>query len=860
MRLPRFSRIYFQFLLPVTFIAVFPLLFLGIGIARMDRKALVAQTARELSSLAALVENGLRLTMDDLLRDAEVAASLPGIVSMDEALQTEVLRQMFLHDNRLSYINILNAEGILIASSHRNRKPGPPGIALAAATGGLQSWSFYTDPVDHRDFLVIHTPIRDGNRDITGVLTGAVNLLDLNPIVDKVQAGRSQAMVVDSSGCIILHPNRNLVLCGAAGPWQERLLDKKLVGNGTTSYFIGGEKYDVGFSSLVDYNWTVLIERPDTEVTAQAQRAYTYTLIAVMITILAVLAALLWLAGRLTGPIRNLSLVAKEFAAGNSAMPLPPYPSRKDEIGSLINTFGEMRETLSRKTKELQINEERYKALFETVGDAIFIYDPNTFEILEANEATARIYGYSREELIGMSCLEFSAEEEDSKAVGRIIKEEGNAEVPIRHHKSKTGSDLYIQLSGYRAAAGDQEVMFSVCRDITARLKAEQEKEKLQEELFQMQKLESIGQLAGGIAHDFNNQLTGIIGYAELLKPGLEDDVLIRYADNIRRGAQNSATLTQQLLSFARKGQYTVKTLNLHDVLEEVMGIMTRTMDRRIQIHQIRNASAPIVQGDGPQIQNALLNIALNARDAITGAGTITFETSDVDIKDNSRNTPFDISPGEYVCISIRDDGCGMDEELQKHIFEPFYTTKDVGKGTGMGLPAAYGTVKLHGGDIFLESMPQKGSTFHILLPRSESQKDGGETPGAVKTTPHAAHILIIDDDEIIRGLISELLDSQGYLVHGEPDGERGLEYYRQNPHRIDLVILDMIMPGINGGEVFKAIKDINPRAKIIISSGYSPEDDSISKIVRQGIPYIQKPCSLSDMSELVAKTLGGRM
>jgi len=860
MQLPRFSRIYFQFLLPITFIAIFPLLFLGIGIARMDRKALVNQTARELSSLAAIVRNELQLTMDDLLKDTKVAASLPGIVSMDKIVQEEILRQIFLHDSRLSYIDILTPEGLLMAASHANRRSVSTNTALRTAAGSRQSWTFYTDPDDHRDFLVIHTPIRNADRKITGILAGSVNLLDLNHIVDKVQAGRSRAIVVDSSGCIILHPDRDLILSGAAGPWQERLLDKRLVGNGTTSYLIGGEKYDVGFSTLVDYNWTVLIERPDTEVTAQAQRAYTFTLIAVMITTLAVLAALLWLAGRLTGPIRNLSLVAREFAAGNAAIPLPPYPPKEDEVGSLINAFGEMRETLSRKTKELQINEERYKSLFETVGDAIFIYDPDTFEILEANEATARIYGYNREELIGMSCLKFSAEEEDSRAVGRIIKEDGSADVPIRHHKTKNGSDLYIQLSGYRAAAGDQKVMFSVCRDITARLKAEQEKEKLQEELFQMQKLESIGQLAGGIAHDFNNQLTGIIGYAELLKPGLEDEVLIRYADNIRRGAENSAKLTQQLLSFARKGQYTLQPLDLHDVVDEVISIMARTMDRQIQVHQIRNASVPTVQGDKIQIQNALLNIALNARDAITGAGMITFESSFMDLTEDGRKTLYDLPPGEYVRISIKDDGCGMDEELQKHIFEPFYTTKEVGKGTGMGLPAAYGTVKLHGGGIFLESRTQQGTTFHILLPRSEPQEKGEEAPGPAETMPDAAHILIADDDEIIRGLISEFLGSQGYRIHSEPDGERGLEYYRRNADKIDLVILDMTMPGLNGGEVFEAIKEINSRARIIISSGYSPEDESISKIVRQGVPYIQKPCSLSALSDLVKKTLGGRM
>ena len=494
------------------------------------------------------------------------------------------------------------------------------------------------------------------------------------------------------------------------------------------------------------------------------------------------------------------------------------------------------------------------------MGDAIFIYDPDTFEILEANEATARIYGYSREELIGMSCQKFSAEEEESGTAGKIIQEEGGAEVPIRLHKTKNGSDLYIQLSGYRATAGEQEVMFSVCRDITARIQAEQEKGRLQEEIFQMQKLESIGQLAGGIAHDFNNQLTGIIGYAELLKPGLKDEVLIRYADNIRRGAQNSARLTQQLLSYARKGQYTIETLDLHDLVDEVIGILTRTLDRRIQIHQIRNTSDPVVQGDRPQIQNALLNIALNARDAITGAGTMTFETSLVDLEQSREEASFDLPPGKYVCLSIKDDGCGMDEELQKHIFEPFFTTKEVGKGTGMGLSAAYGAVKLHGGNITLESRPREGTTFHILLPRSEQDKDEKGDPGSEKAIPAKAHILVIDDDEVIRGLIKELLNSKGYLVHTEPDGERGLEYYSQNADQINLVILDMIMPEMNGEEVFKSVKDINPQAKIIISSGYSTEDETISKIVRQGVPYIQKPASLNALSELVAKTLGGKV
>jgi signal transduction histidine kinase len=229
--------------------------------------------------------------------------------------------------------------------------------------------------------------------------------------------------------------------------------------------------------------------------------------------------------------------------------------------------------------------------------------------------------------------------------------------------------------------------------------------------------MESIGKLAGGIAHDFNNQLTGISGYAEMLASSLDNDTLKNYAQNIFIGAQNSAKLTQQLLYFARKGQYKLEEINLHKILDEVIGILTHTVDKRIKIHQNRTEFSATTVGDTYQIQNAILNISLNARDSISGNGSILFESNLVDIDENSSHHLFDLKPGSYVCISIKDNGCGMDESIQNQIFEPFFTTKEIGKGTGMGLSSAYGTVRHHGGGIFVESIKGVGSTFHILLP-----------------------------------------------------------------------------------------------------------------------------------------------
>lgn len=257
----------------------------------------------------------------------------------------------------------------------------------------------------------------------------------------------------------------------------------------------------------------------------------------------------------------------------------------------------------------------------------------------------------------------------------------------------------------------------SLQKEIQYRIESEAQKEKLQEQLAHAQKMESIGQLAGGIAHDYNNQLTGILGNAELLLLNLTDEKLKRFAENICKGALNGAQLTQQLLSFARKGQYLQESIDIDSIIEEVAGILEHTIDKRIQIKLEKSEKKLSVLGDRHTIQNALLNIALNARDAITETGVIRFETSVLEIKENKRDQLFNLIPGKYVCMSIVDDGCGMTEDVKKHIFEPFYTTKDVGKGTGMGLSASYGAIESHGGGLFVESNPGFGSSFYVLLP-----------------------------------------------------------------------------------------------------------------------------------------------
>jgi PAS domain S-box-containing protein len=407
---------------------------------------------------------------------------------------------------------------------------------------------------------------------------------------------------------------------------------------------------------------------------------------------------------------------------------------------------------------------------------------------------------------------------------------------------------------------GNPAVLSGIVQDITKRKEAEAEQKRLEAQLLQSQKLESLGQLAGGIAHDFNNQLSGIMGYAELINPGLDQSTLMRYAGNIKQGAKNAAKLTQQLLSFARKGQYSREVINIHEILDEVVGILSHTIDKRIQIVQNRQMKNPTTLGDSSQIQNTLLNIALNARDAIEGSGTITFTTDFLHLEQDDKKYPGSLIPGEYIEIKVTDDGCGIDEETMKHIFEPFFTTKEMGQGTGMGLSAAYGAVIHHGGDLFAESEPLKGTTFHIILPYRQAGP-GVEKPGASLETliesEKPVKILIVDDDQAFRELLTVVLKDLGYMVHAAANGKEGLDYFTQNSEDLSLVILDMIMPKMGGEELYESLRKINPKIKILISSGYTPEDKSISRIVGAGTPFIQKPCSISELAQAVADALG---
>jgi len=381
-----------------------------------------------------------------------------------------------------------------------------------------------------------------------------------------------------------------------------------------------------------------------------------------------------------------------------------------------------------------------------------------------------------------------------------------------------------------------------------------------QERLRQGEKLEAIGLLAGGIAHDFNNQLTGIMAFANLIRITAKDNAEIsELAEGILSSSRRSAELTSQLLAFARKGNLLAVTVDIHHIVANVITLLKHTIDKRINLKQELNANPSTVLGDPTAIENALLNIALNARDAMPSGGDIVFTTGIINLDlEYSMSLPYEIVPGTYLCLSVTDTGCGIGKTTLSRIFEPFFTTKEQGKGTGMGLPAAYGTMRSLKGAITVYSEPNHGTSFHLYFPllRIEGQSTVSEEKLVPAENGHG-HILLVDDEQFVAESINKLLQRMGYSVTVFHNGKEALGFYSENWKSIDLVILDMVMPIMNGKEAFLAMKNVNQDIVVLLASGYSLNGEAQSILNMGANEFIQKPFDIDELRKKITSLIG---
>ena len=501
----------------------------------------------------------------------------------------------------------------------------------------------------------------------------------------------------------------------------------------------------------------------------------------------------------------------------------------------------------------LRTREAGYSTLINASLNAAFLIDLHG-TILVANEKGAARLGYTPAEIVGRNFEALLPEDVAQKREEMGIKAVLDGKV-VQFEDEDESSRLY-EHQFYPVIDEDGQVnqlaIYSV--DITDRRASEEERKRLQAQLQQAQKMEAIGTLAGGIAHDFNNLMMAIQGNVSLVLMNMPPThAHYEPLKNIEKGIRKGADLTAKLLGYARKGKYEIKPVSLNILVKEISETFGR-MRKDITIESELADDLSGIMADKGQLEQVLLNLFVNSADAMPGGGMLTIKTRLV----THESIPTDLyqaNPGMYVQLSVTDTGTGMPPKVQERIFDPFFTTKKMGRGTGLGLASAYGIVKSHKGYIEVESTPGQGTTFYIYLPVSDRQPQKIQEENH-RVTTGSGTLLLVDDEKNVLAVTSQILSRSGYTVIEAKSGREAIERYSRSKDNIDLVILDMVMPEMGGGDVFDRLKEINPGVKVLLASGYSLEGQA-REIMKRGCDgFIQKPFSLSELVDRVKSIL----
>ncbi len=586
---------------------------------------------------------------------------------------------------------------------------------------------------------------------------------------------------------------------------------------------------------------------------------------------------LFWVRTILARPILGVAAFLRDFAAGVDRP--PPRRAGPREVAQLIEDVERVVRDLRAKQTALIASEERHRRLLEGAYDAIVTVDPDSGRILEVNEMFCRMFGYTREEAKHLPLLNLHAEEDRERLMEAY---RGAADLAYRDFHDipclrKDGEKIRLDIRGGPIAVGPHMVTEWILRDTT-------ERRRLEEQLRQAQKMESVGTLAGGMAHDFNNLLTGILGYARLVKSRLKPgDPNHKPLETIERSSLRAAELTAQLQTFSRRAASRPKPASLNDIIATTLERLRVELAPAVNLIVQPGSELWTAALDAPQIQQVLAHLCRNAADAMAEGGRLTVRTTNRTLDEDDCRGKLESRPGRFVVLTVEDTGRGIDETIRSRIFEPFFTTKIAGEGTGLGLAMVYGAVKSHDGWIEVETERGRGSRFTVYLPVYDPARSAGRLsppeviiarlagveaaapaaapepgapiPVASKAAPGRQRtVLAVDDESTVLALARDILELHGYKVLTARNGDEALKIYRAGP--VDLVLLDLTMPVMGGLECLREILKTDPRARVIVSSGFSAES-TVGEILEEGaIDYVQKPYDIDVLARIIRRAL----
>ncbi|MFZ0213696.1 MAG: response regulator [Candidatus Acidiferrales bacterium] len=511
-----------------------------------------------------------------------------------------------------------------------------------------------------------------------------------------------------------------------------------------------------------------------------------------------------------------------------------------------------IREERASSAKALEQSASDFQFLFAKNPIPMMVMDRETLCYLEVNDATIKQYGYSREEFLALCAPDIRTADEAERLTEFLRKDTSElSNAGIWHHRVKDGRVIDVEIMMHAMDFKGKTALLIAALDIT-------EKRALENQLRQAQKFEAIGQLAGGIAHDFNNMLGAILGWVEL---GVEEspgqELLQSYFRKIQHQADRAAALTRQLLAFARRQTLEPRNIDLNVAVRDVTGLLSKVIGSNIEITLNLAANLPAVRADSTQAGQVIMNLCLNARDAMPQGGQLEIHTAAVEVDEAMCHCHKDAKPGAYARLGVRDTGTGMDAATLERIFEPFFTTKEIGKGTGLGLATVYGIVKQHNGFMEVKSKIGCGTEFSLFFPVCEQDE-----PAEEKTKPRSVirrgqeTVLIVEDHEGLREIDSATLAALGYTIRIARDGEEAVKEFHAHRSEIALVLLDVVLPKLSGPNVYAHINAESPDIPVVFVTGYSADTEILRTVREKGLPFLQKPYSPRDLAQKIRDTL----